>query len=336
MSQRGTPAPEREGYAYPLYYTDERALPEDYAAPLVLCDIDNTYLISEYKNLRDLIRLRFEAAQDKQPVPGAPELIKALRRRGDGPRRGIYFVSASPETMRPVLERRLLIDEVEFDGASFRDLWTETGKPHLRHIKDIYGYKVTALLLYRRAHPSGARELLIGDNLEHDAEVYVLYSRICAGQIRGDELDGILEERGVRERDRAYILGLAEELPTVDPVQRILIRRARYREVEVAAPPFDSDDARITLFADFLQAALHLFHEDVIDADGVEGVGRAILAARPKYFDLEESLSAFSVQKKPAELSVVEDRLRVAAQQPPGAAPSQDSNDPPPSLGEAP
>src|SRR5579871_2789371 len=149
------PAPERAGYRYPLVRTNERKL-EGYAGPQYLWDIDNTYLMTDWSSLRDLIRIRFESAIDKRPVAGAPELLQALRRGTGGDRKPIYFVSASPESMRPVLQKRMLLDGVEQDGATFRDLWTSGARVHLRHIRDVYGYKIAALLLYRLEGSSGA------------------------------------------------------------------------------------------------------------------------------------------------------------------------------------
>ena len=84
-----SPAPERGGYAYPLFRRNDRTVDAGYAGPLYVWDIDNTYLLTEWTSLRDLIRIRFEAAEDKLPVPGAVS--------GSGPR------SVSPA--RRALER---------------------------------------------------------------------------------------------------------------------------------------------------------------------------------------------------------------------------------------
>jgi hypothetical protein len=274
--------PEREGYRYPLVQSNERSLDPEYGEELYLCDIDNTYLITHYKTLRDFIRLAMEPAQDKRPVPGAPALMKAIRHGAEGSaahegsdpkaRRALYFVSASPESMRKVLEKRLLIDEVEFDGASFRDLWA--GKtPHLRHIRDIYGYKVAALLTYRLGHPKSAQEILFGDDLEFDAEVYVLYSKICAGTIRGEALDGVLETRGLLAKDRKYIVAIADELPEYDPVKHIFIRKVRAKTAkEQESSPFESEDSRVHIFADYLQAGLFLYAKGHIHSDALASI----------------------------------------------------------------
>lgn len=239
-------APQRDGYGYPLYRKNDRVLPPDWSGPIYLWDIDNTYLVTEWSGLRDLLRIRFEAAEDKRPVPGAVDLLAALRRGADPSERPpVFFVSASPETMRPVLEKRMLIDGVMQDGITFRDLH------RLRYLRDIFGYKVAALLLYRLENPPGAREALFGDDREHDPEVYALYARICAGEVRGDALREYLAGRGVGKPAAKYIDTLASELPPRDPVEWIFIRRLR----QGPPAPLKLHDDRVVLVDDFSQAA---------------------------------------------------------------------------------
>ncbi len=237
-------APLLAGYRYPLYRRSDRPLPPDWSGPVYVWDIDNTYLHTEYASLRDLIRIRFEAARDKRPVPAAVELLAALRRGGAAPDTGgaartstsqgdrppIYFVSASPKTMRPVLEKRMLIDGVLHDGITFRDLYK------LRYLRDIFGYKLVALLLLRREGPRGAQEHLFGDDREHDPLVYTAYGRICAGALRGDDLRDFLRGHGVRPEARDYIVALADDLPPRDLVEWVFIRRLRPRGGDEVAP----------------------------------------------------------------------------------------------------
>lgn len=283
---QGSPAPERNGHRYPLVRSNERKL-GSYSGPVYLWDIDNTYLMTEWSSVRDLIRIRFEAALDKRPVAGAPELLQALRRgpRADCERRPIYFVSASPETMRPVLEKRMLLDGVEQDGATFRDLWTGAlGRPHLRHLRDVYGYKIAALLLYRLESSPDARDTLFGDDREHDPEVYVLYARVCSGAMRGKSLEEVLAARNVRRPDIAYIAALAAELPEKDPVERIVIRRVKPverspgDEPEKAAKtsPFDAEDTRVLKVHDYAEAAAALFASGHMDARGFARIFTAV------------------------------------------------------------
>jgi hypothetical protein len=310
---QATPAPERNGYRYPLVRTNERRL-ADYAGPAYLWDIDNTYLMTEWSGLRDLLRIRFEAALDKRPVSGAPELLQALRR---GPaagvdRRPIYFVSASPETMRPVLEKRMLLDHVEQDGATFRDLWTQAlGMPHLRHLRDVYGYKIAALLLYRLESSAEVKETLFGDDREHDPEVYVLYSRICAGAMRGAQLEEVLAARNVRKNDIAYICALAAELPERDPVERIVIRRVKPIErlpgdepdEARKSSPFDAQDDRVHKVQDYAEAAAQLFAANLMDARGFARIFTAVRGESGR--DVEKVLRGVAPEISPDAIAAV-------------------------------
>lgn len=266
----GASPPPRDGYAYPLFRRNDRSLPPAWAGPVYLWDIDNTYLITEYAGLRDLVRIRFEAAEDKRPVPGAVELLAGLRRGADPvDRPPIYFVSASPETMRPVLERRMLIDGVAFDGITFRNL------RKLRYLRDIFGYKVAALLLYRLENPREAKEALFGDDREHDAEVYVLYARACAGQVRGQALAEALAAKGVGKQAIRYIVALAAEVPERDPVEWIFIRRTGRGP---ATPP-EGEDPRVVRVDDFGQVAAVLHALGRLTDDDLARVVQAARAA---------------------------------------------------------
>ncbi|MCA8922619.1 MAG: hypothetical protein KDD82_12470 [Planctomycetes bacterium] len=262
-------APQRGGYAYPLWRRNDRPLSMDWTGPLYVFDIDNTYLLSEWTSFRDLLRLRFEAAEDKHPVPGAVELLAGLRRlQPDGERPAFYFVSASPNTMRGVLEKRMLIDGVLHDGITFRDL------NRLRYLRDIFGYKLAALLLYRLENPRGAREFLFGDDREHDPLVYAVYTQMCAGTLRGPELLAELEAQGVRKSAQHYIVALADELPAHDPVQWVFIRRLRPgepNEVERETPLPD----RLLFLDDYGEAAAVLRALDLLNARAF----REVLAA---------------------------------------------------------
>jgi len=253
-------APQRDGYAYPLWRRNDRPLSMHWTGPLYVWDIDNTYLLSEWNSFRDLLRLRFEAAEDKHPVPGAVELLSGLRRlQPDGERPAFYFVSASPNTMRGVLEKRMLLDGVLHDGITFRDLH------RLRYLRDIFGYKLAALLLYRLENPRGAREFLFGDDREHDPLVYSLYVQVCSGEKRGEELLAELEHQGVRKSAQRYIVSLAEELPPHDPVEWVFIRRLRPGEANEVERE-GSLPERLLFLDDYGEAAAVLRALDLLNA----------------------------------------------------------------------
>lgn len=296
---KGVSPIERNGYCYPLLKTNLSPIPEDYTGHVVISDIDNTYLHTVYKKFSDFIRLAIEAPHDKKPVYGAPSLFRGLRLGADTPvkqRVPMYFVSASPESMRAKLERRFLLDEVDFDGASFRNLWSDR-TPNLRHIKEIFGYKIAALLSYRLEQPWPHKQLLFGDSLEYDREIYVLYSRICAGSIRGAELDKVLEHRGVLDKDRQYIVQIASELPDYDPVERIYIRAVAHQSKELTKAIFDDSDTRVIVFDNYFEAAVWLASEHKIGSSVIAQVGLEIVATQKKLDWFEKSVKCLQNSK---------------------------------------
>src|SRR5690242_188159 len=97
----------------PLSRRLDRVLPADDQGPVYTFDIDKTYLDTRFSRTRDLLRIPLELAIDKRPFPGIADLIRAVQKgtATSGRDRPAFFLSASPAQMRPVLERRLVLDE---------------------------------------------------------------------------------------------------------------------------------------------------------------------------------------------------------------------------------
>jgi hypothetical protein len=78
----------------------------------IICDIDKTYLETDFDTLLKIAKIAFEDAHDKITVQGASEVLLAARwglmnvpLTGDQPfPRPLHFVSSSPPQLRSVLE----------------------------------------------------------------------------------------------------------------------------------------------------------------------------------------------------------------------------------------
>ncbi len=234
--------------------SNNRKLPPDYSGDVLLWDIDKTYLQTNFSSLSGLLPILIEAAIDKHAVPGAVPLLRALR-RGPEKRSAIvplYFVSGSPVQLRGVIERKMLLDGVDFDGIAFKDQLhlLLSGKP--RAVIEQVGYKLCALLTYRRALPKRAHWLLFGDDVESDATVFELFGEVCAG-LRGERLWARLRKMRVARFARDAAVQLADGLPLgLNPVERIFIHLTRGR------PPAAFASERVVPSRSFLQAALVL------------------------------------------------------------------------------
>ncbi|MFH1466542.1 MAG: phosphatase domain-containing protein, partial [Pseudomonadota bacterium] len=215
---------------FPVHTVHRRVFEDGFEGEVLTCDVDRTYLDTRFSSLKGIARVAFEGALDKVTIAGMAQLLKEVR-RGPGEvsrHTPIYFVSGSPAQLRGVIERKLLLDGVEFDGTSFKD-WTGLLK-HGRFsgLKRQLAFKLAALLGNRSLLPPGAREILVGDDLEVDPLVYALYADILAGRLPPAHLPAVLQRHGVSAGEAEGLLGLklrAGNQP--GGVRRALIRLER-------------------------------------------------------------------------------------------------------------
>jgi hypothetical protein len=214
---------------FPIDRRTERDFEAGWQGEVVTCDIDRTYLMTRFSSLRGLARIPFEFAIDKLDIEGMVPLLKELRR---GPARTsrstpLYFISASPGQLRSVIERKMLLDGLEFDGTTFKDWLGVVAGLRLRRLKEQLGFKLTALSAARRELPAAAREILIGDDLETDALAYTIYADALAGRLTGEQLSHLLLRHGVSFEDAESIGAALRALPACGGVRRIYIRLER-------------------------------------------------------------------------------------------------------------
>lgn len=253
-----------------LQRSNERRLPGHYAGDVLLWDIDKTYLDTRFSSWRGLLAIPFEFAIDKRTIPGAVPLLRALR-RGPGEHSAIvplYFVSGSPPQLRRVIERRMTLDGVDFDGITFKDQWALLRKGRIAEIRAQVGYKLAALLLYRREIPSRARWLCFGDDVEADAEVFGLFAEVCTG-LRGTDLVARLQRMAVPRHHITTICDIAAGLPMgVDPVEKIFIH------LERGLRPESFPDRRVVPTRSYIQTALVLCGMGRISPGAISTVAR--------------------------------------------------------------
>lgn len=272
-----------EEYRYPLDRTNERRYADDFDGRVYVWDIDKTYLASEINSLRGLLSIPLEFAVDKRNVAGTGALLRALRRgtaaRGETQSNPIYFVSASPPQLRAVLQRKMLIDGVEYDGITFKDQLALLRRGKVGKLREQIGYKLSALLLNRLDLPWSVKECLFGDDSESDALIYSMYADVVAGRLRGDRLRRTLLKNGVRKEDASYIADLAEGMPTGELVELILINlenRSHPRRFAGYAP-------NVLPCHDTFQMALRLHESGHITRASVLDVARVLATQYGKH-----------------------------------------------------
>lgn len=270
-----------------LERTNERRYEDTDTGDVFIWDIDKTYLETRFSSMRGLLRIPLEFAIDKESVPGTVPLLRALR-RGAGKHSAlhpIYFVSGSPLQMRKVIERKMTLDGVQFDGITFKDQWGLLRARTPKAIKEQVGYKLIALLLYKKELPDGMRFTLFGDDVESDAEAFTLFGEVCAG-MRQRDLDAALMKAGTAQRERDACLELAANAQGVNPVDRIYIHLARK-----SSPKRYANNEKVTPTYSFLQSAMCLARDKKIRHEDVAAVVKHMRRARVSERDIESHVA---------------------------------------------
>ncbi len=250
-------------------------------------DLDKTYLRTQFDTVRDWVRIAFEKAHDKRTIPGAAALLRELRATGP---RGIFIVSGSPTQLRKVLEAKLRLDGVAWDGLVLKPQLRNILRGRFRFIKDQVGYKLAALFESRAGIEPDVQEYLFGDDAELDASIYSLYSDVCTGRTSLEVLREVLERSGAYDDVVPAVVALAEKVPKGGGAIRMFIH------LERVSPPLDfaALGSRVVPFHNYLQPALVLLEEGAIDPHAAVRVAAELLGAHgftadalvASYFDL--------------------------------------------------
>ncbi|MDZ4726999.1 MAG: phosphatase domain-containing protein [Leptospira sp.] len=199
-----------------------RILAEDYKGYIVTSDIDQTYLATDIHSGKGKFTTLFETPEQKQALPGMPELYRQLREGLDNA--PLAFISASPHffrrtmlatianhnikieslhlkylegTIKGVFDKVIgtFFNPIEFLQNGFKPAWSRTKKFFGASIQSLYdqmAYKLSILLHDRVFQPTHSKEILMGDNTESDYMIFTLYQLICLGEIEGDLLEEYL------------------------------------------------------------------------------------------------------------------------------------------------
>jgi hypothetical protein len=213
---------------FPMVRKLQRSLSADYAGPAYIWDIDKTWLDTRFSQLKGMLKIPFEFAIDKQALPGTTALLHALRQGPDERQhRPLYFITASPPFIRKAIERKMLIDGIEFDGITYKDQVEVFRRREFGSLKEHTAFKLGALLLLARGFPIATQVYLFGDDAERDPLLYCMFADICAGRLRGDQLVRTQMQLGALQRYAEDVAALAHELPARELVQGIHIHLVR-------------------------------------------------------------------------------------------------------------
>lgn len=233
----------------------------------VVCDIDKTYLETDFESLTRMARIAFEDATDKITVAGAPEVLSYARwgfldRRlepQDSYPYHLHFVSSSPPQLRAVLGEKLTIDGLDWSSDTFKNQAYNLRMRRMDLLRQHIGYKSLAILNLIARAGEGSVFWMIGDNAESDPFIYLGIKLFVEGRIDGQDYGAYLRSGGLEDSVCDTLVALAKTLPKAE-VARILIR---------CLPGYDNVGAKpwtdvICYFSDYFEAMLQLIDDDLL------------------------------------------------------------------------
>jgi hypothetical protein len=235
-------------------------------------DLDKTYLNTDFDSLRGLVRAAFEKAIDKRTFPGAQVLLRELCATDP---KGVYVLSGSPQQMRKVIEEKLALDGIRWDGLVLKPSLNRLLRGRFRFLRDQVSYKLAALLSSRLALGDASDEVMFGDDAEADAFVYSLYADLCSGALGLNVLAQLLEASRAYDDDAAELLELARAVPKHDVARRIFIHLERVEPSTV----FADFGPRVCAFHNYFQPAIVLIEDELLDPQAVLRVGLELVRA---------------------------------------------------------
>lgn len=229
-------------------------LHEDYSGYIITSDIDQTFLDTPMQSRRGLVETLFQKPAAKSPVAGMPMFFQKLQQSHSHLQENqevlpTLFISASPHFFRRSLSvvfennnikthalhlkylvstidnilqkvRNTALNFNEFLSGGMNEAMDRSLKfisSSLASLFDQIAYKLTILLENRLMHPTGTKEILMGDNTEGDYFIFVLYQYLLLGKLKGKDLENYLynlnfQDKEVITRDTSKImLKLTEE-----------------------------------------------------------------------------------------------------------------------------
>ena len=238
-----------------------------YTGPVFIFDIDKTYLATHFESLKGLFKAAFEKAHQKENIAGSGILLQELQRGPEAMSQKIpiFFITASPKQMRKVIETKIKLDGIDFDGIIFKDNLRNIYTGKFKKIKEQIGFKLVALLKLKIAFPENSVQYLFGDDFENDAIIYSLYSDICNHFLSDEELTHLLKGFRVFEEDIEIIFQMKSQIKISNSIKRIFI----HLEKKTHPVKFKKLGGVVIPTFNNFQASLHLFDLNLVSLSAV-------------------------------------------------------------------
>jgi hypothetical protein len=238
----------------------------------LVCDIDKTYLETEFESLVKMAKIPFEGARDKVTVRGASDVLRAFRWGADASvaegtaayPQHLHFVSSSPPQLRRVLEQKLALDGLDWTSDTFKDQVYNLRKGRFDQLKQQAAYKSAAILRLLQACAPGSEVAFVGDNAESDPYIYLGLKLLAEGFLDASSYRRYLKCSGIEDRLADTVSQMAETKLAVK-VRGIFIRllpSGTLRGLDPLTNP-------VLFFNSFLEVGLYLAGMEFIEVAAI-------------------------------------------------------------------
>ena len=222
----------------------------------IICDLDKTYVETEFESWVKMARIPFERPHEKITVPGASEVLLAARwaNREAGEAEsspGLHFVSSSPPQIRAALEGKLVLDQLDWTSDTFKNQSYNLRMARVDLLRHHIAYKSQAILRIIADVAPGSSIWMIGDNAEYDPYIYTGIQLFVEKMIDIQGFAGWLRSARVESRVVDQVIQNLGAIPSDVRVAGMLIRKLPGYPI-VEQPPLTQ---RIFLFDHWLQIA---------------------------------------------------------------------------------
>ena len=253
----------------------------------IICDIDKTYLETNYDSFFDLAKIPFEHAKDKKTVSGAKEALSAARWGKVGYKKKdvvspklLHFVSSSPPQLRRVIREKFKLDGLDWTSDTFKNQIYNLKKRRFSLLRQQVAYKTQAILDIMLKFQS-KRYFLIGDSGESDLFVYMGIRLFLDNKLSMNGYQKYLEISGV---DKSIAHSIVESIKNVEIKSKIAgIYIRNITDFNLYSKFMES----VFFFTHYLELIVMFIEDGLIQASSFRTLARII--------QQKENMSIFSI-----------------------------------------
>lgn len=242
----------------------------------IFCDIDKTYIETDFDTVFQMARMAFQAPEEKVTVSGASSFLQLCRwgdlsasyECGSDYPKALHFVSSSPPQLRSKLETKFSLDQLDWTSDTFKNQAYNLRKARFDLLRHQVTYKTAAVLSILSRFERSKDIFLVGDSSESDAFIYLGLKFFLEKRVSDADYRNYLEVLGVPQDSAS---ALTEKFSGLSGnVKAIFIRQVPDRPIPSGNPLFDL----VFTFENYFEATLLALHQGIIPPQSLRMVVR--------------------------------------------------------------